>query len=733
MNRSEIKARDVLQQEQIGRRTSIIAERRDTRAPQLAPSGDLRSARRGDVGGADALLRTLGLAQNAGSDIVGYMTNKNALDEQDNIAKGAADQARGAVDEEMMGKSLGYYNAVTKGRTVTNLAEARRDFDEQLKRTIDDQTSASLEDRTDEVSSMIEGFFGNFATDPETGQFRDYLQSPGAMRYLAEEIQRTRPALKAAAQEMIETKFNTEALSHFNTNVTEQVLSTGTLDLVAARSILPPTITDAMFADQVMISVSNAAQALRDRGTTQDIALAAGLMAGLKQRSKAPIATGIETVSDIGAPQASSGAGVASVPENAEQALRMPVQGTVTSPYGASRGRRGAHNGVDIAVPVGTPVPAAMGGEVIRAWTADDGGVSLKVKYDDGTVAGFAHLSEQAIKEGRFEAGTILAKTGNTGRSTGPHLHYTLTRDGKKIDPLQATLGTISAPPQAPAAEGAPAAPGLRLRGPFADPVSQLEQSGEFVDIVGIEDVLFTPEQTARIGQMYDTTVGELRREYMVREKEEQGHNAAAFSMRLLGQGDPLSDGEIRQAVADRRVSIEDATALFRLSRSEQDRRESAVERDEARMDRATERRRRDQLEDAIAAIITPGLTGDMSIGEMRSAAVRAAAANPDIGPEILSGTLSVANSLTGAVQGSEEAQDYMLTTDVDLRDQWEAALKLRLPGNRGRVAIEQANSLIDQSMVYYSRLLASGKNHAEAKAATEQRFGPRLNSLLPK
>lgn len=732
MNRASDKTRVVKQQEQIGRRESIIDARRDTRAPAFQPQQDLRSARRGDVGGADALLRTLGLVENAGSEIQKYMTNKNALDEQDNIAKGAADQARGAVDEEMMDKSLGYRNAVTKGRTITNLAEARRGFDEQLKRTIDDQTSTSLEDRIDEVNSMTEEFFANFATDPETGQFRDYLQSPGAMRYLAEEIQRTRPALKAAAQEMIETKFNAEALSHFNTNVTEQVLSTGTLDLAAARSVLPPTITDAEFADQVMISVSNAAQALRDRGTTQDIALAAGLMAGLKQRSKAPIATGIKTVSDIGAPQAPSGAGAASVPENAEQALRMPVQGTVTSAYGAGR-KRGPHNGVDIAVPVGTPVPAAMGGEVIRAWTADDGGVSLKVKYDDGTVAGFAHLSEQAIKEGRFEAGTILAKTGNTGRSTGPHLHYTLTRDGKKIDPLQATLGTISAPPQAPAAEGAPAAPGLRLQGPFADPVSRLEQSGEFVDIVGIEDVLFTPEQTARIGQMYDTTVGELRREYMVREREEQGHNAAAFSMRLLGQGDPLSDGEIRQAVADRTVSIEDANALFRLRRSEQDRRESIVDGEEARMDRATERRRRDQLEDAIAAIITPALTGDMSIGEMRSAAVRAAAANPDIGPEILSGTLSVANSLTGAVQGSEEAQDYMMTTDVDLRDQWEAALKLRLPGNRGRVAIEQANALIDQSMVYYSRLLASGKNHAEAKAATEQRFGPRLNSLLPK
>jgi murein DD-endopeptidase MepM/ murein hydrolase activator NlpD len=120
-----------------------------------------------------------------------------------------------------------------------------------------------------------------------------------------------------------------------------------------------------------------------------------------------------------------------------QQQMRLPVQGRISSGFGGSRG----HNGIDIAVPVGTPVPAAMGGRVASVFNNPRGGKSVVVVYDDGTRAGFAHLSRQPLPQGtRFSAGDVIAVTGNTGRSTGPHLHYTLARPNSqgqfiKIDP----------------------------------------------------------------------------------------------------------------------------------------------------------------------------------------------------------------------------------------------------------------------------------------------------------
>lgn len=733
MNLSQNRARDVQQQEQIGRRTSIIAERRETRAPALESAGNLRTARRGDVGGAEALLRTLGLAQEAGSDIVTYMTNKNALDEKDNIARGFADESVGAVDEEMMNKSLGYRNAVTKGRTVTNFSKASREFDEELKAMIEGQESPILEERLAEIDARIEGFFTNFAQDPETGELRDYLQSPGAMRYLAETIQTTRPKAQAAAREMVETKFKAEAFGHFNTNITEQALETGTVDLAAARTLLPSIVTDEEFAENVFLSVANAARALEEEGR---FAEAAGLYAGLRQRTRAPVSTGVELTESVGAPQ----------------------EGTVNA-----TGTAGQFAAAFKEVGLSDVVIAGFLGNLQHESSFDSSRVG-----DNGTAFGHAQWREDRVENFKrivgvhpknaspeqsvqfikweldnYQAAGMTKKqrdailNAETPEEAARAIDHFYERSDRKStrDRMKAArefYGTAPEPAAAPSGT-APESGGLRLQSPFADPITRLEQSGEMVDIIGIEGVQFSPEQVARMDELYASATARMRQAWSVKQAEEQGHNAGAFSLRLLGQGEPLSDKEIRDALAERRISLDDANALFRLSRAEQDRRESAVERAEARADRAEDRRKRKLLEDETAAILAPLITGNLSGGEARSAGLRAAAANPDIGPELLANVMSVANSVENALQNSDEARSYIRAADIDLRDQWEAAIKLRVPGNRGRILTEQANDMIDQSLVYYSRLLAEGKTPAEAKTFTEQRFGPKLNALLPK
>jgi murein DD-endopeptidase MepM/ murein hydrolase activator NlpD len=122
--------------------------------------------------------------------------------------------------------------------------------------------------------------------------------------------------------------------------------------------------------------------------------------------------------------------------------LIMPVDSTVvTSVVGDPRdkGKR-AHNGIDLAVPVGTKVRAPYNGEVIQTWNDDKygGGMSMRVRLDNGDIVGFAHLSGFDAKVGdRVRQGQVVARSGDTGTG-GPHLHYTLKRNGKPIDPRTA-------------------------------------------------------------------------------------------------------------------------------------------------------------------------------------------------------------------------------------------------------------------------------------------------------
>lgn len=123
----------------------------------------------------------------------------------------------------------------------------------------------------------------------------------------------------------------------------------------------------------------------------------------------------------------------------APQDIGMPVMGAfqVSSQYGAQRGNR-RHGGVDIPTPVGTPVYAGASG-VARVKRDPKGyGLYVDVKLDDGTTLRMAHLDSTNIKDGdRVEKGQVIAKSGNTGRSTGPHLHYeVIGADGTKQDPI---------------------------------------------------------------------------------------------------------------------------------------------------------------------------------------------------------------------------------------------------------------------------------------------------------
>lgn len=102
---------------------------------------------------------------------------------------------------------------------------------------------------------------------------------------------------------------------------------------------------------------------------------------------------------------------------------------------------RPTHEGMDFKTPIGTPVKAPFAGKVLRVnWAFRFNGDSIEIQYADGTLAKFLHLDrlKPGIAPGKSVAeGEVIAESGNTGRSTAPHLHYQLnSRSGKVLDPL---------------------------------------------------------------------------------------------------------------------------------------------------------------------------------------------------------------------------------------------------------------------------------------------------------
>lgn len=118
------------------------------------------------------------------------------------------------------------------------------------------------------------------------------------------------------------------------------------------------------------------------------------------------------------------------VPSPREATLRWPLHGVLYSRFGVRQGQR--HDGIDISAPEGTPVLAAAGGVVVYTGRQSGYGAIVIVKHDGGLVTLYAHNSAVLVKEGeRVEPGTPIARVGQSGRTTGPHLHFEV-RDGTR-------------------------------------------------------------------------------------------------------------------------------------------------------------------------------------------------------------------------------------------------------------------------------------------------------------
>jgi murein DD-endopeptidase MepM/ murein hydrolase activator NlpD len=105
-----------------------------------------------------------------------------------------------------------------------------------------------------------------------------------------------------------------------------------------------------------------------------------------------------------------------------------------TSGYGARWGT--THYGIDLAVPTGTDVMAAADGRVIQSGWNGGYGISVYLEHDDGSITRYGHMSETLVTVGEYVTqGSVIGLSGNTGDSTGPHVHFEIRIEDAAVDP----------------------------------------------------------------------------------------------------------------------------------------------------------------------------------------------------------------------------------------------------------------------------------------------------------
>jgi murein DD-endopeptidase MepM/ murein hydrolase activator NlpD len=136
-----------------------------------------------------------------------------------------------------------------------------------------------------------------------------------------------------------------------------------------------------------------------------------------------------------------SGRGAQSAPPprrggNPNAILIWPTQGVLYSSFGARAGRM--HSGLDISAPIGAKIVAAGNGEVIYAGRQGGYGNIIIIKHSAELVTVYAHNQENLVREGQnIRKGQEIGRVGQTGRATGPHVHFEVRIDTKPVNPLK--------------------------------------------------------------------------------------------------------------------------------------------------------------------------------------------------------------------------------------------------------------------------------------------------------
>ncbi|RWX63257.1 M23 family metallopeptidase [Mesorhizobium sp. M4B.F.Ca.ET.089.01.1.1] len=236
--------------------------------------------------------------------------------------------------------------------------------------------------------------------------------------------------------------------------------------LWSTRSDPLPSDSAADRADRLFVSINQSLKAIESEQLSRVTTLADNAYKNADAITQALAAAGLPVDSDFGK---DSDVGGPLIPLNAstmfdskvkeldealdaldhlkKEARRLPLANpapghSVTSPFGVRTdpilGTAALHSGMDFRAPMGMPAKVTAAGVVTKAGWNGGYGRMVEVDHGNGFATRYGHLSEIDVTVGqKLAAGDMIGKTGSSGRSTGPHLHYEVRHNGDAVDPLR--------------------------------------------------------------------------------------------------------------------------------------------------------------------------------------------------------------------------------------------------------------------------------------------------------
>jgi len=699
-----------LQQGRLTTNRSSVLPSPNTRAPAFQGSARMGSAMRGD-GGAEELMRTLGLLNKAAGSFQEYAERAHQSREDGNAGQGAIDQATGNVDPVLTEQSAAYKRAVELGRERTTFPSEIATFGSgALTELVEKQTSADLTERRAEVEHHIDQFLRSYALDPETGNIRDSLTTPEAKRWLAGAMTEGRQSLSAAAHERIDRRLKDEGLANAGDLAAVQ-LDIGTLDIPTLRAVLPPTVTDAELRGTLLTTLQGKAVQLKEAGRGADAYRILGQLLGDTTPVDAPVGmVGDETMPSVSQPTVSrrrSRDDVIGFVLNQLEGGPVVVNnddGGGTTKFGITQ----HHNpGVDVE-----SLTFAQASDIARDryW---------QPAYDD------AHPATAAIA---FDAGFINSKTFGRELATkfrndpagalGAYRER-LREIAKKPDKSRFLrgwmnrvdrLGTYLAVGSVEAADMGGGDPAFASASDPLDPVEEARRNpGASLASQLTGGLALQPDERTRLIEFREQLSREIKQEWRTERRKSQDDEHGVFLMRLSGLGAPATRSDITAAVRNGTIRNEDAYSLLRVIQADTERATQEGERMSAAADRARDKDEERLADSMVSSLMAPVYSGTRSPGEALALFNRMA---PTVNPRVRRAVLGVINSEANAIEAMRRENPVFVAATDRLDDGEQALLRaVRAPYRdpvTGRVmTVEQQRAIISLEHAKAKRALA--------------------------
>lgn len=252
-----------------------------------------------------------------------------------------------------------------------------------------------------------------------TSSFSDLLDNLELLSRIGEQDERIVQEVTAARDGVADARRRTRAA---------RVEAAATESAVAARASEQQVVVARLVESRDRLVAAESAKRTTLASISENREHVLDEIEGLEAQSASLAAT-------IRAAQDQASASQVAPPVGGNGLLSWPVSGPVTSGFGPRWGRM--HEGIDIAVPEGTAVRAAAAGTVIYAGWLGGYGNLVVVDHGNGLSTAYAHNSGYASSVGQaVGAGDTIALSGNTGNSSGPHVHFEVRVNGSAVDPL---------------------------------------------------------------------------------------------------------------------------------------------------------------------------------------------------------------------------------------------------------------------------------------------------------